>query len=1117
MRRNIIHLLAFLSGCSVIGMAQSNAVIEYNVPSPHSRPFGITSGPDGALWFTEQYQGKIGRITTTGSFTEYALTAPKTNAQVFPIGITVGPDQALWFAAESYIGRITTGGAVTLFPEGIAGDAVAITNGPDGALWFVDAESVSIGRMPPSGTGVKNFASANAKPNSIVTGPDGNLWFTSYNDQIGRLTPAGVFTMFPLAPGSNPAAITVGPNQQLWFTEMGSNKIGSITTAGKLTEFALPAKTAPNQIALGADGALWFTETTLGRIGRITTSGAFTEFTPPTANSYPGGITRGPDGAVWFVEQGDLGEIMGSNLAKIGKIVPVAAPTITSATPVSATACGPGFTVNLTGSNYQSSTVGVFGGNPAIPSGTALPTSVLSATQLQAFVNAQLIGTPGTTIVYAATPVSTTSYLVSNTVPFQVKPTPLIQTLSPLSVPAGVNTSLALSVTNYIPGTTAVLWGSGGTPLSVNTVTQQGGTTLISVSLPASLTSATGQFPVNVVNIETANPNGQAYSPTSCSPPQTVTVVAGLSITTTSLSTGTVGSPYPSTTMQAQGGTAPLSWNATGLPTNLSMNSPGVLAGTPNVSGTFSVTVNVSDNSNPKQTASKTFTLMVNGSLSISTPALPAGTVGTPYPSTTLQAQGGVAPYTWNASGLPANVSISPVGVLSGTPATAGNFPVTITVSDSSTTRQSASKAFTLTVNGALSITTSSLPGGTVGTSYPSTTLQVQGGMAPFSWTSTGLPTNLSLSGAGVLAGSPNAAGNYSVTVTVSDSSSPKQSAIKTFSLTVNGTFTIATTSLSDGIAATAYSPFTLQAQNGTPPLTWSASGLPGNLSLSPSGVLSGTPNSTGTFTVTVNVSDSSSPKQSASKVFSLSLSLPSAPSLQLTTTGQPAAMSDPVGIQVNMGSPYAYPLTGTLTLTFVPNASGLPGTGYADPGLQFSKPLPGTGGLQVTVPIPTDAASLPLVQRGSVAGDVIVTLTSLTATVNGQQIAVPQRGSTPQTRITLPQLPPAIVPGSVRITNVSGSGFVVVLQANSTPRDLSQVSLTFTPTSGSQLSGTTFPIQLTTVASNWFASSDGRNGGSAFELQIPFNYSGDPSAIGSVSVILYNSVGNSGSVTGSR
>ncbi len=204
MRRNIIHLLAFLSGCSVIGMAQSNAVIEYNVPSPHSRPFGITSGPDGALWFTEQYQGKIGRITTTGSFTEYALTAPKTNAQVFPIGITVGPDQALWFAAESYIGRITTGGAVTLFPEGIAGDAVAITNGPDGALWFVDAESVSIGRMPPGGTGVKNFASANAKPNSIVTGPDGNLWFTSYNDQIGRLTPRGRLYYVPACAWQQP-------------------------------------------------------------------------------------------------------------------------------------------------------------------------------------------------------------------------------------------------------------------------------------------------------------------------------------------------------------------------------------------------------------------------------------------------------------------------------------------------------------------------------------------------------------------------------------------------------------------------------------------------------------------------------------------------------------------------------------------------------------------------------------------------------------------------------------------------------------------------------------------------------------------------------------------------
>ena len=81
-----------------------------------SEPFGITAGPDGALWFTEYYGNRIGRITTLGAITEYVV--PTANS--YPDGITAGPDGALWFT-ESFtlgnIGRITTGGTITEFAE----------------------------------------------------------------------------------------------------------------------------------------------------------------------------------------------------------------------------------------------------------------------------------------------------------------------------------------------------------------------------------------------------------------------------------------------------------------------------------------------------------------------------------------------------------------------------------------------------------------------------------------------------------------------------------------------------------------------------------------------------------------------------------------------------------------------------------------------------------------------------------------------------------------------------------------------------------------------------------------------------------------------------------------
>ena len=57
-----------------------------------SAPAGITSGPDGALWFVNVGNNSIGRITTSGLVTNYTGTGID-----FPQGITSGPDGSLWF------------------------------------------------------------------------------------------------------------------------------------------------------------------------------------------------------------------------------------------------------------------------------------------------------------------------------------------------------------------------------------------------------------------------------------------------------------------------------------------------------------------------------------------------------------------------------------------------------------------------------------------------------------------------------------------------------------------------------------------------------------------------------------------------------------------------------------------------------------------------------------------------------------------------------------------------------------------------------------------------------------------------------------------------------------
>ena len=292
---------------------------EFAVPTASSGLFGIGSGPDQAMWFTENSQNKIGRIptsATTGSpgITEYALATG-----LGPEGITTGPDGNLWFTetANSQIGTSTPGGTITEFATGITSGSSpeSIVTGPDGALWFDEVVGNKIGRIPTSATAnnpsVSEYAitTPGSFPADITNGPDGALWFTECAvSQLGRITTGGTisFEAPTFTPSSQPFGIVTGPDGALWYTEFGISKIGkkTVDNSGN-TDYAIPtAGSYPEFITVGPDGAMWFTENSGNKIGRITTAGAITEFTIPTANALPVGIAKGPDGAVWFVERG---------------------------------------------------------------------------------------------------------------------------------------------------------------------------------------------------------------------------------------------------------------------------------------------------------------------------------------------------------------------------------------------------------------------------------------------------------------------------------------------------------------------------------------------------------------------------------------------------------------------------------------------------------------------------------------------------------------------------------------------------------------------------------------------------------------------------------------------
>lgn len=248
------------------------------------------------------------------------------------------------------------------------------------------------------------------------------------------------------------------------------------------------------------------------------------------------------------------------------------------------------------------------------------------------------------------------------------------------------------------------------------------------------------------------------------------------SITTASLASGQVGTAY-SQTIAVSGGTAPyqFSISAGTPPAGLSLDgAKGILSGTPSAVGSFKLTIAVEDQASAATSQSYTLEIAAAGGVGITSgAALPSGTVGSAY-RVVLTASGGAAPYSWSltAGTLPGGISLTPGGILSGTPTAAGTFGFTLKATDSR--GATATRDFTLTVASAsqqLTITTTSLPNGSTAATY-SQTLAASGGSSPYSWSISGgaLPPGLSLNGTtGAITGTPSTTGSFAFTARVAD------------------------------------------------------------------------------------------------------------------------------------------------------------------------------------------------------------------------------------------------------------------------------------------------------------------------------------------------------------
>ena len=374
--------------------------------------------------------------------------------------------------------------------------------------------------------------------------------------------------------------------------------------------------------------------------------------------------------------------------------------------------------------------------------------------------------------------------------------------------------------------------------------------------------TAPGSYPITVTATDTSLTG--AGAPFSITQNYTLNVPApAIVIAPATLPNTTAGLSY-SQTITASGGAAPYTFAVTAgaLPTGLSLGSGGALSGTTTAAGTFNFTVTATDVN--AQTASNAYTVVVAVPTLTLTPAtLPGGTAGVAY-TQTLTIAGGIAPYTVTQTGaLPAGITFNTAtNTFSGTPTQAGTFNISVTATDSTGgTAATVTNNYVLTIaTPTLTLTPATVPAGTAGVAY-NQTFVASGGIAPYAYTVSGgaLPAGMTLTAAGVLSGTPTAAGTFNFSVTATDSTTGTAATVtNAYTLTLSApTIVINPATLPGAVQSIVYSQ-TLVATGGTAPYTFAitAGAMPAGLTLSTAGVLSGTPTVTGVFNFTVTATD---------------------------------------------------------------------------------------------------------------------------------------------------------------------------------------------------------------------------------------------------------------------
>ena len=424
-------------------------------------------------------------------------------------------------------------------------------------------------------------------------------------------------------------------------------------------------------------------------------------------------------------------------------------------------------------------------------------------------------------------------------------------------------------------GFSAPLFDGGAAITGYTVISSPGGFTATGAGSPITVTGLTpGTSYTFVVTATNANGTGAASAPSNAVTPVPPLAVAPVSATVAYGTASPISLAITGAASSVAVATAPAHGTAVASGTTITYTPAPGHAG----SDSFSYTASDAYTT----TAAATVSITVSApTVVIDTASLAVATADSAY-TQTLSSSGGASPYRYalSSGALPAGLSLSASGTLSGTPTATGTFAFDVTSTDSSTGTGpfSTTRSYSLQVDAPL-----------LAVAPVSATIGYGAGPSPVSLAITGVASSVAVAtapahGTAVVSGTgitytpaPGYAGSDSFSYTASDAYTTTAAA--TVSITVSApTVVIDTASLAVATADSAYTQ-SLASSGGAAPYRYAvtAGALPAGLSLSASGTLSGTPTATGTFAFDVTSTDSSTGTGpfSATRSYSLQVDAP--------------------------------------------------------------------------------------------------------------------------------------------------------------------------------------------------------------------------------------------------